>query len=274
MYTHQPSKNQSEATGTTKKPRIYPAYTFRASPTYNTWVKLLASDLRALRSEPEFRSQQIYFHLNHPIRFVRLVGVVVAIDDINAKYTVLTLDDGSGATVECKIIRLTPDVYNPFESPSNTMVQNINVRSGMGHFSVLVDNTSVDIGTVLKVKGTISEFRGMKQVELKRCWLVRTTNEEVEAWAEAAAFKRDVLDKPWHIGSKDHKKIVAEIKREKRRNREYERLRLEREERRRVAEGKRERRRREWEEYLAKREVRVEMRRRKEEAEMNRGALI
>ena len=39
-------------------------------------------------------------------------------------------------------------------------------------------------------------------------------------------------------------------------------------------EKKRAARRREWEEYLAKREVRLEMRRRKEKAEMNRGALI
>ena len=53
--------------------------------------------------------QNIYFYLNHPIRFVRIVGVVVAIDDINLKYSALTLDDGSGATVELKIVRTTSE---------------------------------------------------------------------------------------------------------------------------------------------------------------------
>jgi hypothetical protein len=34
--------------------RLYPAYCFRESPTYDAWVKLTVADVHALRSEPAF----------------------------------------------------------------------------------------------------------------------------------------------------------------------------------------------------------------------------
>lgn len=197
---------------------------------------------------------------------MRIVGVVVAIDDINRKYTVLTLDDGSGASIEVKIIRLTPDIYNPVESPSNTMIDNVNIVSRLGVFDVSINEQQVDIGTVIKAKCTISEFRGQKQLEMKRVWIVKSTNEEARAWAETAAFKR-VLDVPWHISSSGHTKIKKEIKLERRKNLEYERRRTEHE-------AKRSEQRKARDEYMAKREVRLEARRRKEEIMMNAGALI
>jgi hypothetical protein len=218
--------------------------------------------------------QRIYFYLNHPIRYVRVVGVVVAIDDINVKYTVLTLDDGSGATIECKIVRLAAEFYNSVESASNTMIENVNVISHLGIFEVTVDHEHIDIGTVIKAKGTISEFRGKKQLELKRVWLVRTTNEEVKAWAETAAYKREVLSVPWHISSAGHKKIKNDIKVEKKKTQEYEKLKAKQEQLRAEHEAKRLEHRKARQEYLAKHEAKLEARRPKEEAMMNAGALV
>ncbi|KAF2787101.1 hypothetical protein K505DRAFT_317273 [Melanomma pulvis-pyrius CBS 109.77] len=246
--------------------RIYPAYCFRASPTYNAWVKLTAADVQALRSEPDFQSQHIYFHLNHPIRYVRLVGVVVAIDDINSKYTVLTIDDASGETIEVKIVRRTPNMYNPVQSPSNTTIDNVNVISKLGVFEVMVDHKPLDIGTVIKAKCTISEFRGLKQLDMKRVWAVSDTNEEAQAWAETATFKQEVLVVPWHLSSTQHKRIMKDIKTEKKKNQEYEKLKLEHA-------IKRKEQKKAREEYLANREVKHESRRRKEEVMLNAGAL-
>jgi hypothetical protein len=198
---------------------------------------------------------------------VRLVGVVVAIDDINARYTVLTLDDGSGANVEAKIIRLIPNTSDSKERPSNTTIDNLNVISQLGVFEVTVDGQQVDIGTVLKTKCTISEFRGQKQLEIKRAWIVSTTDAEAKAWAETAAFKRDVLSTPWHIGSTEHKRIKNEIKTEKRKAQEYERLKARHEARRREKKLERE-------QDIKKREVKLEARQRKEAVMMSAGALI
>jgi hypothetical protein len=211
--------------------------------------------------------QHIYFHLNHPIRFVRVVGVVVAIDDINVKYTVLTLDDGSGANIEVKIVRLTPNVCNPIESPSNTMIDNVNVVSHLGVFEVTVDHKQVDIGTVIKAKATLCEFRGAKQLELKRVWIIPTTTEEAQAWAETAVFKQNTLSKPWHLSSAEHKTITKEIKAERKKVQTYERLKAEHEKKRRAQTKVRE-------EYLAQKEAKMEVRRRKENIIMNVGALI
>ena len=210
--------------------------------------------------------QRIYFHLNHPIRYIRLVGVVVAIDDINQKYTVLTIDDGSGQNIELKIVRLTPDLYNSVKSPSNTMIDNVNVISQLGVFEVMVDRQPLDIGTIIKAKCTINEFRGLKQLEMKRVWVVTDTNEEAQAWAETAAFRQEVLATPWHISSTEHKRITKEIKNEQKRAHEYERLKAEH-----AAKKKEHMKARE--EYLVKREVKSEARRRVEEVMMNAGAL-
>lgn len=42
---------------TTRPYRLYPAYCFRSSPTYDAWVKLTAADVHALRTEPDFRGR-------------------------------------------------------------------------------------------------------------------------------------------------------------------------------------------------------------------------
>ncbi|KAJ4295147.1 hypothetical protein N0V90_007157 [Kalmusia sp. IMI 367209] len=211
--------------------------------------------------------QRTYFYLNHPIRYVYLVGVVVAIDDISVRYTTLTLDDGSGATIEVKIVRLTPDLFNPVQSPSNTMIDNLNILSGLGQFDVTVNNQLVDIGTIIKVKGMISDFRGFKQLDLKRIWIVSTTNEEVKFWEEAATFKKNVLSRPWRISRSEHAKIKKDMKIEQRRAREYEKQRA-------VHEAKKIEKRKARAEYMALKETKYEAVRRKEEIMMNAGSLI
>jgi hypothetical protein len=198
---------------------------------------------------------------------VRIVGVVVAIEDITVKYTTLTIDDGSGENIEVKIVRLTPDIYNPVESPSNTTIPNVDVVSTFGVFEVTVDHQPLDIGSVIKAKGTISEWRGKKQLELKRAWVLSTTNEEARAWAEMATFKENVLSKPWRLTSAEHKKIVQDIESERRKVKRYETELA-------AYEAKKKEHRRAREEYVAKRDARLEAKRRKDEVMMNAGALI
>ncbi|KAF2036510.1 hypothetical protein EK21DRAFT_83473 [Setomelanomma holmii] len=247
--------------------RLYPAYCFHASPTYDTWVKVTAADVQSLRREPKFPEQRLYFHINYPIRYVRLVGVVVAIDDINLKYTVLTIDDGSGANIELKIVRIPPVEQNPVDTSSNTTIDNVNIISPFGIFEVVVDNHKLDIGTVVKVKGTISEFRGVKQLDLKRIWVVTSTNEEVQAWTETAAFKREVLSKPWHLSRTEGNRLKAKDKAQRKNAQDYQRRMAE-------YEAKKLEHERTRDKKLAEREKKLELKRRQEEREMNKGALI
>lgn len=208
-----------------------------------------------------------YFFLNHPIRYIYLVGVVVAINEINLRYTTLTLDDGSGDTLEVKIKRLLPELFNPVDSPSNTEVDNLDVLSGLGRFDITVDGQIVDIGTVIKAKGTISEFRGIKQLDLKRIWVESTTDEEAKFWKALATFKKNILGKPWHLSKAEGERIRKELKLEQKKTREYERQKA-------IHEVKKMEQRKARAVYMAQKEAKYEMRRRKEEIIMNVGALI
>jgi hypothetical protein len=179
----------------------------------------------------------------------------------------LTIDDGSGANIELKIVRVPPSERSAVVASTKTTMKNVEVISQFGVFEVMVDNQRLDIGTVVKAKGTISEFRGIKQLDLKRIWVVTTTDEEAQAWAETAAFKQEVLSKSWHLTFADKKKIKTDEKMEKKKMKEYQRRKAEHE-------VKREEQRQAREIYLAEREKKMEIRRRKEEAMMNAGALM
>lgn len=130
-----------------------------------------------------------------------LVAPIVAIEDLGPWTTIITLDDSSGACMDVKIARKNPATVEIGES--NTTVKNVQIESGLGHFDVLIDGRHVDIMTVIKVKCTISSFRGNRQLELKRVNIIKDTNEEVAAWKALTAFKRDVLSKPWSLTARD-----------------------------------------------------------------------
>lgn len=225
---------------------------------------MLENDLHSTLLWPE---QRLYFYLNHPIRYVRLVGVVVQIDDINLKYTVLTIDDGSNANIELKIVRIPPEDRNAGIASTKTTLKNVSVISQFGVFEVMVDGHTLDIGSVVKAKGTVSEFRGIKQLDLKRIWIVGTTDEEAQAWAETATYKKEVLSKPWYISSAEHKQIKARIKSEKKKAQDYEKRVKEYE----VKKAEQSKAR---EASTAQREKKLEARRRREEVMMNAGALM
>ncbi|KAK5167256.1 hypothetical protein LTR04_000069 [Oleoguttula sp. CCFEE 6159] len=202
--------------------------------------------------------QNVFFQLNHPVRYVRLVAAIVAIDDLGPRYTLLTMDDGSGATIEVKITRLDTAKSASSTSLLDTEVENVKVRAQLGVFDVLVDGKILDIGTVIKARCTLGSFRGVRQLELKRVALVHTTDEEARAWADLADFKQDVLSKPWVLTSAELKNLEDEVNGERRKLRERVRRRQE-------YEAKKAEKRRRHEE-------RVEKRRRKEEEKITKGA--
>ena len=75
------------------------------------------------------------------------------------------------------------------------------------------------MGTILKVKGTIAFFR-TRQIELKRVFLVKDTNEEVMYWASLAQFRRDVLAQPWVLTHAQMKAVDDDLEAQERRERE------------------------------------------------------
>lgn len=130
----------------------------------------------------------------------------------------------------------------------------------------MVGDEVLDIGTVVKVKCTISDWKGVRQLELKRIHTVRSTEDEVKAWKEVVRWKRDILDRPWVLTQKQLDEIGAQVATESKKRRDEERA---KEERRRLRAEKRAA----WAAKMKKYEDKAAMKRRKEEVVLNAGAL-
>ena len=172
---------------------FFPAYCFHLSPTYNTWAHLTASDIHALGERPGFEGsvaishayhygdrplhtnhhplsgQNLYFHLNHPIRWIRLIGVVVAFDVLPSRF-IFAVDDSSGATIEITCERPKKPAL-PIETTgesSRTLALPELPTTGVTARGGEISLAGLDVGTVVKVKGGIGAYRGVRQILLER----------------------------------------------------------------------------------------------------------
>jgi hypothetical protein len=140
------------------------------------------------------------------------------------KYALLMLDDGSGRAIEVKIPRRHGhDLDDGMDFPSNTLIDNLTVHATLGLASLFIDNTPIHVGAVLKVKGTITTFRD-RQIELKRVFLVKDTNEEVMFWASLAKHRRNVLARSWVLTHEDMRAFDDKLEAEERRDRERKKV--------------------------------------------------
>ena len=147
-------------------PTLYPAYCFPLSSIHNAWAKLTAADLHSLQERPGFEGQNLYFYLNHPIKWVRLVGVIVAFDSYPSRW-IMILDDGSGLTVEVVCGRVTGEKEGGTGGKA-VVGRGEQPQAGMSATGRSIDLTGVDVGSVVKVKGGVGVFRGEKQLMLER----------------------------------------------------------------------------------------------------------
>ena len=158
--------------------KFYSAYCFDLSPTYNVWVKLTAADVHALQEQEGFEWRKsdarlegqvpsVYFYLNHPIQWVCLIGVVVAFDAHEYRF-IMVLDDSSGATIEITCGRPKEQSADAnLDTPSTTKYTS-NSMIGKTAQGNTVDLTGVDVGSVIKIKGSIGTFRETRQIHLER----------------------------------------------------------------------------------------------------------
>lgn len=246
---------------------LYPATYFLRAPTYKKWVKLTTSDIQNLRQEPGFAGQNIYFHLNHPVEFVYVLGTVVAIDHLTTKwgtqFSTLEVDDGSGRVLEVKITyqkeaqevkragagaageqtraqaRIGQDESQDADHEDededdlnllndNTPTRATSTLSTKTHETLIPDllitshpraghlitlhGETIEVGTTLKLKGTLSLFRSAFQLNLRRAFVVSTVDEEVAFWEDYASFALNVLSKPWILTPQDVAAVEADMR--------------------------------------------------------------
>jgi hypothetical protein len=161
--------------------------------------------------------QDLYFHLNHPIKWVRIVGIVVAIDEWSG-CRIYTIDDSSGATIEC--------VINIPKHPTSTTLQTSKqedaaAREGKATVAAAQATTTeedkrpvvdreIDVGDVLDVRGSIIKFRDTKKIKVTKVIHLRSTAEEVQFWDKLVQFGGEVLARPWVLSEKEVRRCRKE----------------------------------------------------------------
>ncbi|KAL4958719.1 OB-fold domain-containing protein [Aspergillus stella-maris] len=239
MATNDTRFNSTEATtkksnNATKHPPktqpnlpFYPAYTFNSSPTNFTWVKLSTANVHRLTRRSEFGEPGLFFYKNHPIRFVNVLGVIVARTDVPRR-TILTIDDSSGANVDIVVLKNDAVVVPaPAPAPASTLTgSNPNAKAKPNpkpnadasasanstdettitretHLTSttheVIDITHLTPGKTFQIKGTLSIFRGIMQINLERFFSVPSTNAEMRFLEARTRFLLDVLSHPWYL---------------------------------------------------------------------------
>ncbi|KAI1777138.1 hypothetical protein F4818DRAFT_409315 [Hypoxylon cercidicola] len=197
---------------TSAEPLVYyPAYCFHLSPTINKWCPLRAVDIQGLECRPGFEADNVFFSLNHPIRWVRVVGVVVAIDEYYGR-RIYTVDDSTGHCIECSL-----DIPKPTDSARQNLRNGSATTAGPAED---VPHSDIDIGMVIDVKGSTKLFRDQKQINIQKLQRVRSTDQEVQFWNKIRDFQRDVLSRPWILEKRElrrcKKQYMADVDAEER----------------------------------------------------------
>lgn len=193
---------------------FYPAYCFSASPTWFAWVKLTAHDIhRVLRSRAGFAAStsnpkaQLLFYLNHPVQYVQVVGVVVAFDENFDKFWNLTVDDGSGEVIDCVCWKPEKEqVRLAGGQDGGAKLENIDVEQQRREQVI----EGIDIGTVVRVKGTVTSFRDVRQIKIERLNIIPTTNQEIVHIAARTKFLEEVLMRPWSVSPNRQKRLYKD----------------------------------------------------------------
>ncbi len=194
--------------GQTSNLTFYPAYCYKASPTYFAWVKLTAFDVHGtLYTRRGFEGQNLYFYLNHPIQFVYLVGVVVSYEDFHEKKWLFIIDDSSGATIEVTCPKPERKAHGNGEEATDEQLKSDagKVADEQTRASIIA---SVDVGSVIKVKGKVGHFRDIRQIHLERIAIIPDTNAELRFWEQRTRLKIELLSKPWVISSKEQNHLL------------------------------------------------------------------
>lgn len=153
------------------------------------------------------------YYKNHPIKWIRITGVIVAVDDFTTR-RIYTVDDSSGMCIECTspappptpLILENPTSYltgQPLPKPAPAPKPQSKAKDKDEPPST--DKPSIpeglDVGAVVKIKGKPSTFRDMKQIAIIKAEVIRGTEKEVRCWDEVMAWSSGVLGQPWEVSA-------------------------------------------------------------------------
>lgn len=142
---------------------------------------------------------------------MRIVGVVVAIDDFEKSgRRVFTVDDSSGACIECQVVVASPTQ----EMDAQQRAAGDQSKAGTNPAPAVMLYGSIDIGSVVDVKGGISTFRDEKQINIEKITTLQSTSQEMALWEKRTRFQAEVLAKPWVLRNREIRRCRKEAERD------------------------------------------------------------
>ncbi|KAK2810561.1 hypothetical protein FQN50_002818 [Emmonsiellopsis sp. PD_5] len=207
---HHATNNNANANANanaTQQLTFYPAYCHKVSPTFFSWVKMAAVDIHRLKTRKGFEGQNLHFHLNHPIQFVCVAGIILSRDEHEHR-SILVLDDSSGACLEI-VCAKAPNSPNPITTttptPTNPTTTHLTSTTTQP-----LSLTPLVPGVRAKLRGTLTSFRGVMQVALERYEVIADMRGEVRFWEERTKVLVGVLGVPWVVAGE----VVEGLRRE------------------------------------------------------------
>ena len=137
---------------------------------------------------------------------MRISGVVVAVDERETRHF-YTIDDGSGATLEC-VVKVPPRPRSAFGTSAATAPANATSHAESNTLPTI--DAPIDVGHILDIKGSVGTFREMKQIRAEKIAHLRSTEQEVGFWEKVTQLKRDVLSKPWVLDQREVRRCRKE----------------------------------------------------------------
>lgn len=227
--------------------------------------------------------QNIYHCLNHPIQWIKITGIIVAVDEFYNRIC-YTVDDSSGSTIECvclsppKSDALPKDSTNSYSGgkfwndtrAKRDIKKNTETPIDQRAIDDMISPDGpklrgIDVGSVVKIKGIISVFRDVRQIAMKIIHTIPDTAAEVVEWQARNAFYKDVLGKPWLVSEEQEKKCLKDAEREKWREEEKRKRRIRKDETEEERKVRKKRERREKREQEAKQAKELEEEKKKDE---------
>lgn len=153
-----------------------------------------------------FIGENFFFYRNLPIKWVRVVGIVVAIEQFFNR-RLYTIDDSSGRNIVAVTTPPSPaKPKNESTAGEQRTDKDVDVQEA-DHYA------DIDVGMVVDVKGSVSSFRNEHQINIERVTVVKSTAQEVVLWEKRTKFRREVLNVPWVLRDKDVRRCRRDAER-------------------------------------------------------------
>ncbi|KAF5879520.1 uncharacterized protein Bfra_006728 [Botrytis fragariae] len=190
---------------------LLPPYLYELSPTIHKWCALRCADIVSLTTRGVyFEDKLIHHYLNHPIRYIKLIGLIVSIDTF-ARRRVYTIDDSSGNALHSYLSLPRELLQIPILLPAPV------------HHHPQIPWNDISECKVVRILGIIGSYMQVPQLQIVKMGIVGSTDVERKWWDECRELKdpeRGILGREWVVGREEMERWRRRERRRKAREEE------------------------------------------------------